>query len=111
MRHEDLAAYSFLKDRDVLTTHKILYRPHPLRTSEFLRKYISFDPDERSKYRIECILSPLSSSSTIELSEYVTPQLLLYKHPRYIAPNPLSQYNLSLKLVSQSSSYDVFNIQ
>lgn len=107
-KHEDLAAYSFVESLMASFPHLlILYRPHPLRSTKKFQLASQKHQKSISSHSIFplFILSPLSSTSSIELSLGYSGRLLLYSHPSFHTLNPLFQFFINLQTVSVSRQY------
>ena len=114
MRTEDEAAlkycYKIFKDKKEFT---VFYKPHPLiaKNATFhLKKSIGslsnveiIKTFKNEKFNI--VLSPLSSTSSIQLNSNKNCRLLLYSNPKFHCPNPLDQFGIKLKFVDKDKNY------
>lgn len=111
--HEDLASFEITK-KILSRNHNmnIFYKPHPTLPEENKKKVKSKFSNELRFHIIESIqnkefniiISPLSSSSSIELIFSRCKRLLIYENSEYITPNIFKQFNLNIKPINENSS-------
>ncbi|WP_320675303.1 hypothetical protein [Prochlorococcus sp. MIT 1341] len=109
---EDSAAFEIVsKIIKYFNYTEIFYKPHPslsLKTLETLSETLSIEIkiqiiDKLMNYPYGIILSPSSSSSSIELCTSGVDRLIIYRNSCYLCPNIFYQFNKYIEVLDESS--------
>lgn len=114
MRVEDIAALKYCLDYYSNTnSYSIFYKPHPLiakKVKSHLKKSIGNSSliqiiKDTENLFFDILLSPLSSTSSIQLNPDKNFKVLIYYNPNFHCPNPLAQFSIKLKKVIENKNY------
>lgn len=109
-KHEDdFAIYLINYHKKFFNKYEILYKPHPLNMNKINNKKLSKNfkiidnLKDINNIFPEKIISPLSSTSSLEILSYSSIPVLIYKSQKYICPNPFDQFNIQPIIIDEDN--------
>ena len=109
-KHEDdFAIYLINYHKEFFNRYKILYKPHPLNINKINNKNLSrnfniIDSfEDLNNIFPEKIISPLSSTSSLEILSYSSIPVLIYRSKKYVCPNPFEQFNIKPLIIDENN--------
>ena len=109
-KHEDDFAISLINyHKKIFKSTKILYKPHPLNIKKiklnksFKNLRIIYNLDQLNHTFPSSIISPLSSTASLEILSYSSIPVLIYKSKNYICPNPFEQFKIDPIIIDEDN--------
>lgn len=115
LKNEDISAFKIVqKIIEINNKLNIFYKPHPSRTESYKRsiskkykKFFKFNFIRNiHNLKFQLILTPFSSSASIEMLILKCDRFLVFRNSNYFVPDIFYQYNLFLNIADEESSLE-----
>ena len=117
-QHEDNLVINLIKyHKNLFKSFDIFYKPHPLNinktnsnNSKGILKIIN-NLDQLNNILPDKIITPLSSTSSLELLSFSSIPLIIYRSKKYCSPSPFDQFDVQPIIIDEDNLYsnNLFN--